>query len=564
MKHWVGIWIGCMCWIAITTARAQESKIIQIREAGGSTQNQERFPGANILFKSAEKRVKLFHEGALIESDQAYFYAKDNYFRAIGNVVFTQGDSLRMTCETMEYDGKTRMAYADGDVFLKRPDMTLKTEKLNLNRIKQEAYYTTQGVIQDSASTLTSNRGTYFMDQKKYRFVSDVTILNPEYKVESEQLDYFTELNQAYLYGKSKIKGEAYTILCERGFYDMEREKGIFKKNATLFYDNKIIKGDSLYFESQRDYAAATNNVKIIDSINNSVITGHYGEIFKAKDSAIITRKALAINIVDQDSLFIHADTLVATGPENKRILRAYYDVRILKSDLRGHSDSLYLDESTGLTKLLSRPLTKQQEQIFTEVDHNKNNPVLWFDKSQMSGDEILLLSDTQTKKLDSLKILGRVFIIEKDTLSETGYQQIKGGVLDGSFKEGKLDNVLITKNTEMVYYLYNDEDLQLIGIDKTTCSALRMQFEEGQIETITFLVSPSGDVFPEDELPLNERTLKGFIWRINERPETVEDLFSDEDNESVKDIKEFTLPDDLPKKESSSPKQPPKKEISI
>jgi len=212
----------------------------------------------------------------------------------------------------------------------------------------------------------------------------------------------------------------------------------------------------------------------------------------------------------------------------------------------------------------LSRPLTKQQEQIFTEVDHNKNNPVLWFDKSQMSGDEILLLSDTQTKKLDSLKILGRVFIIEKDTLSETGYQQIKGGVLDGSFKEGKLDNVLITKNTEMVYYLYNDEDLQLIGIDKTTCSALRMQFEEGQIETITFLVSPSGDVFPEDELPLNERTLKGFIWRINERPETVEDLFSDEDNESVKDIKEFTLPDDLPKKESSSPKQPPKKEISI
>jgi len=564
MKHWVGIWIGCMCWIAITTARAQESKIIQIREAGGSTQNQERFPGANILFKSAEKRVKLFHEGALIESDQAYFYAKDNYFRAIGNVVFNQGDSLRMTCETMEYDGKTKMAYADGDVFLKRPDMTLKTEKLNLNRIKQEAYYTTPGVIKDSASTLTSNRGTYFMDQKKYRFVSDVTILNPEYKVESEQLDYFTELNQAYLYGKSKIKGEAYTILCERGFYDMEREKGIFKKNATLFYDNKIIKGDSLYFESQRDYAAATNNVKIIDSINNSVITGHYGEIFKAKDSAIITRKALAINIVDQDSLFIHADTLVATGPENKRILRAYYDVRILKSDLRGHSDSLYLDESTGLTKLLSRPLTKQQEQIFTEVDHNKNNPVLWFDKSQMSGDEILLLSDTQTKKLDSLKILGRVFIIEKDTLSETGYQQIKGGVLDGSFKEGKLDNVLITKNTEMVYYLYNDEDLQLIGIDKTTCSALRMQFEEGQIETITFLVSPSGDVFPEDELPLNERTLKGFIWRINERPETVEDLFSDEDNESVKDIKEFTLPDDLPKKESSSPKQPPKKEISI
>ena len=51
---------------------AQESKIIQIRQAGGSSQDQERFPDANILFKSDEKRVLLYHEGALIESDQAY------------------------------------------------------------------------------------------------------------------------------------------------------------------------------------------------------------------------------------------------------------------------------------------------------------------------------------------------------------------------------------------------------------------------------------------------------------------------------------------------------------
>ena len=107
------------------------------------------------------------------------------------------------------------------------------------------------------------------------------------------------------------------------------------------------------------------------------MITGDYGEIFKKKDSAIITRKALSINIIDKDSLFIHADTLVATGPKNRRILRAYYGVRILKSDLRGKSDSLFLDESTGLTKLLSKPLTRQQEQTFTEAERNKK--ILFF-----------------------------------------------------------------------------------------------------------------------------------------------------------------------------------------
>ena len=531
--------------LATLSSLAQEPKIIEIRKAGGSTQDQEAFPGANILFKNEETRVLLFHEGALIESDLAYFYSKDNYFKAVGNVIFTQGDSLKMTCKTIEYDGKTQIALADGDVFLKRPDMSLTTEKLNLDRIRNEAFYNTKGVIVDSASTLTSNLGRYYMDQKKYRFTSNVTIDNPDYQVNSDQLDYYTELNQAYLFGNSRIEGDAYTIECERGFYDLDREKGVFKKNATLYYDNKIIRGDSLYFESEKDYAAATKNVSIVDSLNNSVITGHYGEIFKARDSAIITRRALAINIIDQDSLFIHADTLVATGPEERRILRAYYDVRILKSDLRGRSDSLYLDESIGLTKLLNKPLTKQQEQVFKEADRNKNNPVLWFDKSQMSGNEVLLISDTETNKLDSLKINGNVFIIEKDTLSSDGFNQIKGGVLDGAFKEGKLDNIVITKNTEMVYYLYNDDDLQLIGIDKTTCSALSMNFLDGEINDITFLVAPTGDVYPEEELPKNDRTLKGFVWRKEERPETLNDLFDENDKEEqFPEILNFKYPE--------------------
>ena len=418
--------------LAIHHLNAQEEKkIIEIRQAGGSKQDQANFPGANILFKNSGKRVHLFHEGALIESDLAYFYAKENFFKALGNVVFTQGDSLRMTCKTIEYDGDTKVAIANGKVFLKRPDMSLKTEKLNLDRITNEAFYNSKGIVIDSVSKLISNQGRYFMNQKKYRFRSNVIIDNPKYKVNSDQLDYFTELNQAYLFGDSSIIGDTYTIECERGFYDLDREKGIFKKNAILYYDNKIIKGDSLYFESEKNYAAATKNVSIVDSLNNSIITGHYGEVFKEKDSAIITRRALAINIVDNDSLFIHADTLVATGPKERRILRAYYDVKILKSDLRGISDSLYLDESIGLTKLLNKPLSKQEEQIFTEVDRNLNNPVLWFDKSQMSGNQILLISNTKTNKLDSLKIFNNVFIIEKDTLSKDGYHQIKGGLLN-------------------------------------------------------------------------------------------------------------------------------------
>lgn len=513
---------------------AQEPTIVEIRKAGGSRQDQERFPGANILIRSVKERVNLFHEGALIVSDLSYFYSKKNFFKAEGEVVFTQGDSLKLTCDYIEYDGKTKKAIAWGDVFLEQPDMTLRTDTLYLNRAENKAFYNTKGIIVDSTSTLTSNRGIYFMDEKKYRFLSNVKIDNPEYKITSERLDYFTALNQAYLYGPSNIVGETYEILCERGFYDTENQKGIFKKNATIFYDNKIISGDSLYFENSRNYAAATNNISIIDSLNNSVIQGHYGEIYKAKDSAIITKRALAINIVEEDSLFIHADTLIAIGPEDNRILKGYYDVRILKEDIRGKSDSIHLNQTTGLIKLLKKPLSKKQNQVLTNAQRNLINPILWFGASQMTGDEIFLISNLKTKKLDSLKIIGNAFVIEKDTLSSEGYNQIKGGILNGALIDGILDNIDVIKNTEVIYYLYSDTDQELIGIDKTTCSALNMTFFENEIEDITFLVSPEGNVFPEEELPLNERSLKGFIWREEERPNTVDDLFSEADKQLV------------------------------
>ena len=529
-----------------TSVLAQETpKIIEIIQAGGSTQDQFNFPGANILVKKEGIRVHLFHEGALIKSDISYFYPKQNFFKANGNFIMTQGDTLKMACDQIEYNGNTKLAKAWGKVVLERPDMVLKTDTLYLDRNKNEAFYNSFGTIVDEKRKLTSIRGIYFMDEKKYRFISKVKIEDPQYELRSQQLDYYTERDKAFFYGKTTIVGEDYDIYCEKGAYDTQLQKGNFQKNAVIFYDNKEIRGDSLYFEKEKDYAAATNHISIIDTLNQSVINGHYGEIFKAKDSAIITRRAMAINIIDQDSLYIHADTLLATGPQEKKILRGYYDVRIFKKDLRGKSDSLHLDQSTGLIKMLKLPLSRKENQIFTISQKNARNPVLWFGKSQMSGDKIFLTSDINTKKLDSLKIIGNSWIIEKDSLSDSGFNQIKGGVLDGLFEEGALREIEVSKNTDVIYYMYSDEDNELIGIDQTTCSRLKMLTENNEIKDITFYVSPDGNLFPEKDLPINDRKLEGFIWRDEERPKTILELFSEEDNQFQPiEIKEMIIPE--------------------
>ena len=523
----------------------EEPKIIKIIQAGGSNQDQFNFPGANILVKKDGIRVHLFHEGALIKSNISYFYPKENFFRANGEVIFTQGDTLKMTCDQIEYDGTSKLAKAWGKVVLERPDMNLKTDTLYLDRTNSKAFYNSFGTIIDEKRKLTSIKGIYFIDELKYRFISNVKIDDPEYLLNSQRLDYYTESDKAFFYGKTTIVGGEYDIYCEKGTYDTQFQRGNFQENAVIYYDNKEIRGDSLYFENEKNYAAATNNISVIDTLNKSVINGHYGEIFKAKDSAIITRRALAVNIIDQDSLYIHADTLIATGPTEKKILRGYYDVRIFKTDLRGKSDSLHLDQSTGLIKLLKLPLSRKENQILTNSQKNKKNPVLWFGKSQMSGDKIFLTSDMQTKKLDSLKIIGNSWIIERDSISDTGFNQIKGGVLDGLFKEGELREIDVNKNTEVIYYMYSDEDNELIGIDKTTCSRLKMVTKENQIEDITFFVSPDGNLFPDKDLPLNERKLEGFIWREDERPNSILELFSEEDNQfQPTEIRELSMPE--------------------
>ena len=128
---------------------SQETKVIQILQAGTSIRNSVEYPGATILVKDDNKRVILFHDGAQIESDISYYYPSKNSFKANGKVKFSQGDTLTMTSNRFDYDGIKRRAIATGNVKLVRPDMVLNTDTLYLDRELNTAYYDTNGTIID-------------------------------------------------------------------------------------------------------------------------------------------------------------------------------------------------------------------------------------------------------------------------------------------------------------------------------------------------------------------------------------------------------------------------------
>lgn len=515
---------------------AQDRKQIEIEYAPYMDIVEDK-PGATILTRNNSNQVHVKHKGIELWCNEAIYYGNEDFIEAFGNVSVKQGDSINMTSKYVEYSGKTQLAYASGDVVLIDPDSKLYTDVLHFDRIKQQAYYNQKGkVVRDTSGTITSTRGRYYMTSKKYQFVDNVKLVNPEYVIDTEQLDFYTESGFAFLYGPTTITGEASVIYCERGYYNTNNDTGYFVKKSKINYNDRIVEGDSLYFDRNKSFASATNNITVTDTLNNSIIKGHYAEVFREKDSVFITKRALAITEQENDSIFMHSDTLMVTGPADNRIIRGYYNAKMFKSNLSGKADSIHMNQKTGLTQLIN--FYDLDSDAFTKKKH----PVLWHFESQITGDSIHLISNSENETLDSLKVFNNAFVISKDSLGD-GYNQISGKRLNGLFADNALETIDVIKNAETIYYLRNSED-ELIGIDKSKSGAIKIWISENEIDELRKLNQIGGMTYPEEDFPEKERKLKGFIWRNDERPKSIEDLFADDpplNLPKIKGLEEYT-----------------------
>ena len=515
-----------MLLLSFSNAFAQKTSTIVIENSDFSDLNEIELPGAFLLTGN----VRAVHDGVVLTCNKAYYYKNENYIKAFGDVQMVQGDTLFLNGKYAEYNGNVKQAFATGNVIMRSPEMSLVTDTINFDRVKQEAYYNSNGTIVNKENTLKSKSGRYYVTQKKYQFLTSVVLTNPQYVIKSNHLDYYTNSGHSYLFGPSTITGKENFIYTEKGFYDTKKNKAHFVKNSYIKYNDRLIKGDSLYYDRNQEFASATRNVKITDSINKAIIKGHYGEVYRNKDSLFITKRASVRTLMEQDSMFIHGKRLVVTGKQGERVIRGYNNVRFFKTDMSGKCDSLHSDQKRGLTQLIGRP-------------------ILWNFENQLTGDVMHLIGNNQTEKLDSLKVLNNAFIISKDTIG-TGYNQVKGLNLYGKFKDNKLYEVDIVKNTEVIYYLRNDEQ-ELIGINKNSSSKINMILDGKTIETITFFNNVDGEIYPEAELPENTRKLRGFVWRGDERIKTKEDIFPPEENEydvkAAADVKAELKEDEVP-----------------
>lgn len=485
----------------VSVSFSQEKKKVEILRAGSLKSSENIAENAQRLIDS----VLIRHKNILMWADSAYTYP-GNRVDAFGNVHIKQDDTLHLYANTVYYDGDKQFAQAWGKVRLVNKSTTIYTDTLDYDLEKNISYYDDFGRIVDSATTITSIIGKYMIDQNLLYFYRDVVAVNDNKTLESDTVVYNTETSRVLINGPTTIRDSSTTLYAENGWYNTDTGEAELLENPEISNPTQNVKANYIKYNKQSENARAIGNVRILDAENQSLIRGNLAVYSDLLETATVTDSAVYINFTETDTLFLHADTLRAVPDtiEGERVISAYYGVRFFKTDLQGICDSMIYYTKDSVVQL-------------------HNNPVVWSDNQQLSADLIELQQLTDAP--DQLHLTNNSFIVSKQDSGR--FDQIKGKNMTGYIVNEQLSNIEVDGSGQTLYYARNKE--QIIGLNRAESSRISIRFKTGKIDRISFLKAPEGELKPLLELTEEEKTLKGFDWKIYLRPLSKHDIFEKE-----------------------------------
>ncbi len=473
-----------------------------------------------------EGNVQFDHQGSVVTSDFVIWYEKENYVKAVGNVKLQNADGSVITAGEMEYDGNTQRGIARKNVVLTDPKQTIRTETLYYDRISNKAYFNTGGTITDGQGIMYAKAATYNIATKLIDFTGNVKIENNQYIVDGTNIVQNQNTNVATFNGPTTIinrDNPSNRVYTESGTYNQNTKEVWLNKNSTIYYNNKTLIGDKMYFNQITGFGTATGNVTLNDPQERRYIKGGYGEIYEKIDSAMVTERAYAVKILENDSIYFSANRILAyqkidSTNVKKSFLRAYRQARFFKSNIQSRSDSLSFNETDG-------------------VLHLAGSPIAWSGAKQVSGDKIEAYFDTENEYIDSLKVIGNAFAISKaDSLNlKDEFNQVKGKLMTVYYKENQVNLANVIGNAQAVTYADDQNErtreTERIGVALSTCGIIEALFEERRVQIISCNIGALTDIYPMSKISKEMRFLQGFNWNTKDRLLNWQDIFLDTPN---------------------------------
>ncbi len=487
--------------------QSERAKIIELRQA--RLLEKRSGSDAQILIDS----VVLYHEGAYMYCDSAYWYQGNNTFEAFGNVRMEQGDTIFVYGDYLHYDGAAQLARLRDNIRMEDRQVTLFTDSLNYDRLENIGYYFDGGMLVDEKNELTSFWGQYDPESKDALFSDSVKLVNEEYTLYSDTLKYNTETKIADILGPSKIVSDSGYIETDKGWYNTLTDDARLLDRSKIYNNDgsKVLIGDSMLYNRTTGWGEVFGNMYLEDFNRKSILRGNYGTYNEKTEYGMATDSAFAIDYSQTDSLFLHGDTLKMITDSVFKEVKAYYNVRFYRNDVQGVCDSMsYIQRDSML--------------------YMTGNPVIWNNNSQILGNRIdIHLNDSTVEKAH----IKEYALAIQDRQKEAQYNQVSGREMTAYFIDNEVRHVLVEGNAESLYYI-TEEDSTVIGLNKTESAYLAMDILNDEIQKIKLWASTNAVTTPLNQLKPEESKLKGFMWLNYLRPKNRFDIFRRNEKEET------------------------------
>ncbi|MDR1981895.1 MAG: hypothetical protein LBQ39_09800 [Tannerellaceae bacterium] len=445
--------------------------------------------------------VSFRHDSSFMYCDTAYLYENTNSLEAFGSVRMEQGDTLFLYGNHLFYDGNTQLARLRENVRMENKNVTLFTDSLNYDRSINVGYYFEGGLIVDEENELSSFYGQYSPDTKQAIFNDSVRLNNPNFILYSDTLHYNTDSKIATILGPSVIEADSGTIYSSRGWYNTEAGVSLLLDRSQVVSGDKLLTGDSILYDRNNGYSKVFGHMFLQDTVQKSILTGHYGFYNEVTEYAFATDSACFMEYSQGDTLYLHADTVqLATIDSTCREIKAYYGVRYYRTDLQGVCDSMQYNTRDSILYM------------YTE-------PVVWNEQHQLYGDTILVYMNDSTNYAHVIQ-----FAFAIQFLDSSYYNQLKGNDLKAYFGQKAVRQIDVSGNVESIYYSIDKGEM--IGLNHSKSPYLTIWLKDNRMEKIKLWSDSEGKYLPIPDLTPEQKMLKDFYWFDYLRPKDKDDIY--------------------------------------
>lgn len=450
--------------------------------------------------------VRFKHNDVFMYCDSSHYVPSKQRLTGFSNVHIEQGDTLDLYGDYLLYEGTSEIAIVKDSVEFVDKETHLYTDEINYDVKNKIARYNTGGKIINADNTLTSIIGVYYVSQNLFNFKDSVKIVTPEYLIKADTMDYNTKTEISYFTGPTHLTGDSLYMYCEKGWFDTRKNVTSVWENALIDNRQQIVHGDSLFYNDSTGYGEAWRNVVIQDTTNNLVIEGDYAWYFKQPERFLVTERALFIQVSDEDSLFLHADTIsavtIADTSASYRLMRAYHKCKIYSKRLQAKCDSLSYSFKDSVIRFY-------------------DDPILWSEEYQLVSDSMAIF--TKNRQAHRLELYNSAFVTSE--IDTTRYNQIKGRTLTGHFTDNELSKIEVNGNGESIYFLIDGNEIT--GVNHSRCARIEAFVVDGRVTEIIDHGNPEGVIDPPDlTTDPAELRLEGFMWFDHLRPKQKSDIF--------------------------------------